>query len=271
MITSEESNCRERLKRVVDRTQAFVIGLGTLTTIECLVETHDLCAGLPNITTELERVCLASVLLNLAASLCARLHAANGYSQPCACELTLSAAMRSFLARPSDEPRAVFDAWLESFVGCFRRQHPMSCAEIAHTLICSFPEKRWTVTELARRSGCPRRRLACDFRERWSVSIQRFIEMRRVVMVMEHIVQARDKLSYVAARAGYGSPKDFYRAVRNVTGLTPGGLRKQPNTTRDVILKSLTCMPADRMARAFLTGYRQRRHLPALRTRKSKR
>ena len=98
------------------------------------------------------------------------------------------------------------------------------------------------VAEIARKVGCDQSRLRRAFRDRFGMSMREFHTRCRIVYAINLFVEGESKTTAVARSVGYRSQKNFYRALRDVTG-------KRPKELKSIPMPSLR-----RMARDILPG-----------------
>ena len=77
------------------------------------------------------------------------------------------------------------------------------------------------VQQLARAIGCHQTQLRRSFRERFGVSMRDFHRRCRVASAITLFANGESKTTAVARSVGYRSEKNFYRALRHVTGKKP--------------------------------------------------
>jgi len=77
------------------------------------------------------------------------------------------------------------------------------------------------VEQLARAVGCHQTQLRRAFRERFGISMRDFHTRCRVASAIALFADGESKTTAVARSVGYRSEKNFYRALRNVTGKRP--------------------------------------------------
>ena len=142
---------------------------------------------------------------------------------------------------------AAFHAWLDRFTAVFRGEHPGTHADRAAWLLRSEPARHWTIEALAGRVGCRPRTLCREFRATFGVTVRRYHETARVASVYEALCSDGDKISAIADDAGYRSPKDFYRAVRNCLRLTPGSVRALSHAEQEALGEMLRSVLTERL------------------------
>jgi AraC-like DNA-binding protein len=86
-------------------------------------------------------------------------------------------------------------------------------------------DRRITARTIAEEYGLRRAQLDRVFRGRFGVGFCRFVTSMRVKRGLA-LVMSGMKVEDAAVGVGYKSKKDFYRAVRDETGSTPGKLRR---------------------------------------------
>jgi len=96
----------------------------------------------------------------------------------------------------------------------------------ALAILHGHPHRPWTVTSLARRLAMSRSNFAARFRELVGEPPQRYFKRLRIHAASERLRMSGDKLSAIAATAGFESVAAFARAFRKHTGQTPGEYRK---------------------------------------------
>jgi methylphosphotriester-DNA--protein-cysteine methyltransferase len=79
--------------------------------------------------------------------------------------------------------------------------------------------------------------LGHDFERRFGLSIRAYHRILRVLAALEQVRTA--KVDAVALEVGYRSKKNLYRALYQVTGLTPTGFRKLSATDAERLVNSL--------------------------------
>jgi len=98
------------------------------------------------------------------------------------------------------------------------------------------------VAHIARTVGCDQTRLRRSFRDRFGISMREFHTRCRIADAISMFATGEKKTAAVARSVGYRSQKNFYRALRDVTG-------KRPKELKSIPMPSLR-----RMARDILPG-----------------
>jgi AraC-like DNA-binding protein len=96
----------------------------------------------------------------------------------------------------------------------------------ALAILHSHPHRPWTVTSLAQQLAMSRSNFAARFRELVGEPPQRYFKRLRIHAAVARLRTSGDKLSAIAAAAGFESVAAFARAFKRHTGQTPGEYRK---------------------------------------------
>lgn len=81
------------------------------------------------------------------------------------------------------------------------------------------------VADIARAVGCHETRLRRSFRDRFGMSMRDFHTRCRVARAIDLFAAGESKTAAVSQAVGYRSEKNFYRALRDVTGKKPTELK----------------------------------------------
>jgi AraC-like DNA-binding protein len=95
----------------------------------------------------------------------------------------------------------------------------------ALALLHANPDEPWTVDILARRLATSRSAFADRFTELVGEPPLRYLTRLRINAAVRRLRSSDDKLSVVAAEAGYESVSAFNRAFKRQVGMTPGEYR----------------------------------------------
>jgi AraC-like DNA-binding protein len=98
------------------------------------------------------------------------------------------------------------DFWLSA-----AEQYVRDCRNVATSLRAS---------ELAQRMCMTPARLTRDFREAVGVDISAYLRQRQIESAKQ-LLQEGARPATIAAAAGFGTVRTFYRAFRRITGITP--------------------------------------------------
>jgi AraC-like DNA-binding protein len=97
----------------------------------------------------------------------------------------------------------------------------------ALALLHRQPEDPWTVSDLARRIGLSRTRLAERFRHFLGESPMAYLAQWRLKLGAEILQSTEDSVAQVAATVGYGSEAAFNRAFKREFNCPPAQFRRQ--------------------------------------------
>jgi AraC-like DNA-binding protein len=100
----------------------------------------------------------------------------------------------------------------------------------ALALLHSHPGERWTVGELAGRLALSRSAFAARFSHVLGESPHRYLARLRLNVASERLRHTDDKISAIAASAGYSSLAAFSRAFKQELGVSPVEYRRNPAT-----------------------------------------
>jgi AraC-like DNA-binding protein len=190
---------------------------------------------------------LANVLLDVCRHTFESLHATLPYDR-CTCAAESWTAMMRCARWYESDPKTSLNAWIEAFVPIYERNHPPSVGTRAADLIRREPARRWTVGGIARRLGVTRKTLGSDFRARFGIGPGQYVHAARVALALMQLGKPW-KVEALGYEVGYRSKKDFYRAFKRWTGLTP-------NRVRSLEPEALQLLQASMRARC-LWGNRQ--------------
>ncbi len=100
----------------------------------------------------------------------------------------------------------------------------------ALTLIHTQPEKPWTLEKMANAIGMSRAAFASEFKILTNVTAMTYLTKWRMLQASELLQQGGLSMVEISERCGYQSEVAFRKAFKNVTGVTPGSLRKSAST-----------------------------------------
>jgi AraC-like DNA-binding protein len=103
----------------------------------------------------------------------------------------------------------------------------------ALALLHSVPHEPWTVASLARRLGLSRSAFAARFTELVGEPPLRYLARLRISVAAHRLRLSDDKLSAIAAAAGYESAAAFVKSFKRHMGMTPSDYRRlrEPDAT----------------------------------------
>jgi methylphosphotriester-DNA--protein-cysteine methyltransferase len=119
----------------------------------------------------------------------------------------------------------VFREWAFTFLDDFERAHRILSPDELIELLARESRHSLHVSGLARRLGMHPVRLRRLCRELLGMSPRAYCQRTRVWQALKHLADSHEKVDAVALEFGWRSKKNFYRAVRAVTGLTPRQVR----------------------------------------------
>jgi len=86
-------------------------------------------------------------------------------------------------------------------------------------------------SELAARLNITPVQLAREFRGSVGSNISSFLKERQVELAKLLLQRTTMSTAEIAERAGFGTPRTFYRAFRRTTGMTPSAFRAERNVS----------------------------------------
>ncbi len=140
-------------------------------------------------------------------------------------------------------PSALLMAWVSEYLEEFAKSHewPVS-VRVARALRVSF-NTPLNIGQLARSVGCARSGLSHSFKEAFGMSMGDYQTRCRIRPTINLLRIPESNVGEAAFTVGYRSTKNFYRALRSVTGMTPTQLRELSNEAADELLRGVLCLP----------------------------
>ena len=152
------------------------------------------------------------------------------------CGFVPASFLEYFWKPRSAKPRDAFEAWATVFFKQLGQVHPLSPATTAAELLRTDP-RHGDIPALAHRVHTPTIRLLREFQREYGMSIRTY---RRYVMVAVALDRVgSEKIEALALDLGYRSPKNFFQAFKQVTGVTPASFRDLPPHESRRILDSV--------------------------------
>ena len=182
--------------------------------------------SLPNAISHIEGLLLRAMLWDVAIRFGEMVHERIHGGRPMSCGFVPSAYLARVFQREL-EPRRSFIDWAEHYQRELLRAHPPTPAAKAARLIREHYERRWTLEKLAIRVHATPSQLRRGFRAEFGVSIREYQRSFRLIDAVKQVPHG--KIESIALQVGYRSKKDFYRAFRQVLGLTPAAFRRLPD------------------------------------------
>ena len=136
-------------------------------------------------------------------------------------DILLIQAVRDYFEQ---KPQTLDDGWLAAV------QDPKIGQALA--ILHSHPHRPWTVPSLARRLAMSRSTFAERFKELVGEPPQRYFTRLRIHAAAARLRSGNDKLSAIAAAAGFESLAAFAKAFKKQIGETPGDYRKTGESVR---------------------------------------
>jgi AraC-like DNA-binding protein len=156
------------------------------------------------------------------------------------CSFNTGMLLDAFWSRTAVDPRAELVNWANAFFVAFARAHPPSVpAQVARVIRQEY-EQPLTTTALAHRFNVSVPTLHRAFESEFAISIRDYQRVVRVIEAFDLI--GTEKTESVAFDVGYKSKKNFYSALRQVTRLTPTGLRALSAARIADLIESLRLM-----------------------------
>jgi AraC-like DNA-binding protein len=183
----------------------------------------DFVDALPTPEGQLERVILRTILVEVAWRSARTVHKRAHRGRPEKCAFAAAATLDAFWQVPPQHPKAAFRAWLEAFAAGFKRTHPASVATRVRRLIKQDYRGQWSLHDLAGRFHITPSRLSRGFAKQFGESIHKYQRGIRLVAALARVPNG--KIDGIALEVGYRSKKNFYRAFRQLAGMTPTAFR----------------------------------------------
>jgi len=139
---------------------------------------------------------------------------------------------------PADPMKSV-RIWSAAFLQEFGRYHTWPIGEHVRRYVEEHYQESIDWPRLAKRFGYSRSALARAFVAATGSTLQRYHAALRVRTAIMILREQEWKIDAVASIVGYRSPKNFYRALRTSTGLSPAEVRRLESERLEQILSSL--------------------------------
>lgn len=94
-------------------------------------------------------------------------------------------------------------------------------------LVHKFPEKHWSLEELATQVGMSRTNFAVEFKRLVGNSPMDYLTAWRMSLAYTNFQTTKDSILTIATQYGYQSESAFSRAFKKVIGFSPGEVRKR--------------------------------------------
>jgi AraC-like DNA-binding protein len=185
----------------------------------------------------LHQALLANLMLDVCRHTFDTLHASLPLDA-CTCAAESWSRLGRFTRWYETDPRTAVCTWTEAFFVAYRRNHPPTVSTRAAAMMRLDPARPWAIGTIARALGVTRRHLSTEFRARYGVGPLNYLHLARISKVLLALDDSI-KIEALALEVGYRSKKDFYRAFRVWTGMTPTALRAMPTDARKMLKASL--------------------------------
>jgi len=200
--------------------------------------------ALPTPASVVERLIMRALLLDVAWRSGRTIHARAHRGHAGRCPFVPTTHLDRFWSAPRQDPVKAFLGWAQAFSEELKRIHPASAASRVARLIRHEYHLQWSLATLGRRFHVTPSQLRRGFKREFGVSIHEYQQVMRVKAAIEHV--RNGNIEATALEAGYGSKKNFYRAFRRVTGLTPAAFRRLSHERALHVVESLAAAPPRR-------------------------
>ncbi len=228
---------REWLDRLIDEVQELSLAIVTQEQHELPAVVRRFAERLEPAPDPLHNALLANLMLDVCRHTFDSLHASLPHDR-CTCAGVGWSLLAGFTRWYETDPRSAVCAWTETFFRTYRANHPSTISTRAASMMRMEPGRPWTIDAIARRLGVTRRTLSTEFRSRFGVGPLDYLHLARIAQVLV-AMEEPVKIEALAVTAGYRSKKDFYRAFRTWTGMTPMAVRGLASDQRRMLQASL--------------------------------
>lgn len=171
----------------------------------------------------IETLVLRGLFLDLALEWCRQVNA--GIPPSMGARLSSAALVEKYWKSRTTHPSDMFLQWAAEFFSAIEEQRLIGAADRAALVLDANYAANLTLAAVARQIGVSPTDLRVSFRQRFGTSLSDYRRKQRVERAVKLLAAGQTKVETVAALVGYRSKKNFYRAVRSVTGTTPRKLR----------------------------------------------
>jgi methylphosphotriester-DNA--protein-cysteine methyltransferase len=140
-----------------------------------------------------------------------------------ACSFVPERTLAAFLQDGRSDPCLRLRDWIAEFFKTLNQAHPASIASRAADLLYREYSDRWTLESLAERVDTTPTKLRRAFDQEYSMSVREYARRLRVINALEQL--RTTKIESIAMDVGYHSKKNFYCALKQLTGLKPTAVR----------------------------------------------
>ncbi len=100
-----------------------------------------------------------------------------------------------------------------------------AATERAAVLVRHHPERAWTTAELARRTGVSTAWLALGFRDRFAMTVARYVLVQRIERARVLLATSALPVAQIGRLVGFADPQHFNKRFRAIIGQAPSGSR----------------------------------------------
>ncbi len=218
--------------------------------------------SLPEPVTQLERVVLRDRLRSATDNAARQFHAQFHRLVSHECHEANRPVYQSLAWEDFDpSPHELLAQWATRYLQDFAKLHAWPPPMRAARIIRSSFESPLEVGRLARAVGCARSGLIRSFTDAYGVPMGDYQARCRVKSAFGRLRAADSNVGAIAFAVGYHSTKNFYRALRHLTGMTPSEVRGLSDERAEAISNTLLRLPAPTFNR--FNGNRTRRRCRA--------
>jgi AraC-like DNA-binding protein len=124
----------------------------------------------------------------------------------------------------------LLNRWAEAYAGRFDCAHAWPAAVKAAVLLQARINDAWYIDELATAVGASRATLERSFNQIYGIPAQQYHSLLKLRIAAHAMRAGTGCVDGVALDLGWRSPKDLYRALWHVTGMTLAGVQQLPDT-----------------------------------------
>jgi AraC-like DNA-binding protein len=140
-------------------------------------------------------------------------------------------------------PSALLTTWVSEYLAEFATSHEWPAPVRVARLIRGSFTKPLNIERLARSVGCARSGLSRSFKAAFGMSMGDYHARCRIRPAINLLRHPTSNVGEAAFTVGYGSTKNFYRALRDLTGMTPTQLRELSHEGADDLLNAVVLLP----------------------------
>ena len=210
---------------VASASQRFVADIMDVSPKSFLSAFAQLSAAVPKASSLAERIVLVDRLAALA------VRGARAFDflfhQTFRVPLCRQVALPSLAFAPDDtaDPGRAVNVWAGQFLEAFSARHSWPLAYRAQAYVDDHLTEPLNLAGMSKSLGCSRGALSRAFVASVGRTLQDYHASRRVTIAISMLRNHTWKVDAVALAVGYRSPKNFYRALRDMTGLSPTEIR----------------------------------------------